>query len=82
MTETAGVTEREEFVYFLSRQSFLSLWSDANPQGENGSELCDVLVVCEPDIIIFSVKEVYVCEAGDVAVDQKKASHGNCRRSG
>jgi len=28
-----------------------------NPrQKENGKELCDVLVVCEPDIIIFSVK--------------------------
>jgi len=69
---TAAICEREEFVYFLCCQSFLSLWSYANPQGKDGNELCDVLVVCEPDIIIFSVKEVAVSEAGDVAFDQQK----------
>lgn len=73
MTETARVNETEEFVYFLCRQSFLSLWSYANPQGKDGNELCDVLVVCEPDIIIFSVKGVALSEAED-AVDQLKWS--------
>jgi hypothetical protein len=74
MTENPGVNEREEFVYFLCRQSFLSLWSYANPQGKDGNELCDVLVVCEPDVIIFSVKEVASGEAEEVAVDQRKWS--------
>jgi hypothetical protein len=49
----------EEFVYQLCRHSFLSLWSYANPQGRTaGRELCDILVVCEPDVVIVSVKEV------------------------
>jgi hypothetical protein len=49
----------EELVYRLCRKSFLSLWSYANPrQKVNGKELCDILVVSDPDIIIFSVKHV------------------------
>ena len=51
----------EKFVYDICRRSFLSLWSYANPQGESaGKELCDVLVICDPDVIIFSVKEIKV----------------------
>jgi len=45
-------------VSHLCRESFLSLWSYPNPQRRDGRELCDVLVVCDPDIIIFSVKNV------------------------
>ena len=74
MTETAKVNEVEEFIHFLCRQSLLSLWSYANPLGNDGKELCDVLVVCEPDIIIFSVKEVTSSQGEDIAVDQKKWS--------
>jgi hypothetical protein len=51
----------EQFVYDICRTSFLSLWSYANPQGESaGKELCDVLVICDPDVIVFSVKEIKV----------------------
>lgn len=51
----------EQFVYDICRNSFLSLWSYANPQGRTaGRELCDILVICEPDIIIISVKEIRV----------------------
>lgn len=47
----------EEFVFRLCRDSFLSLWSYANPRREGSTkELCDVLVVCDPHILIFSVK--------------------------
>jgi len=52
-------TPTEAFVHSVCRQSFLSLWSYASPQGRtSGKELCDILVLCEPDVIIFSVKEV------------------------
>lgn len=48
----------EEFVYHISKETFLSLWSYANPQGKDpGQELCDTLIVCDPDIIVISVKE-------------------------
>ncbi|SPE26169.1 conserved hypothetical protein [Acidobacteriia bacterium SbA2] len=54
-----GLNPAERFVYELSRKSFLSLWSYANPRREiAGKELCDVLVVCSPDVIIISVKEI------------------------
>ena len=54
-----GLNAAERFIFQLCRRSFLWLWSYANPQGKDpGKELCDVLVVCPPDVIIFSVKEV------------------------
>lgn len=59
----------EAFVHAVCRQSFLSLWSYASPEGKtHGREMCDILVVCEPDIIIFSVKEVRPTKHADDAV--------------
>jgi hypothetical protein len=60
-----SVTNSEELVYQLCTKSFLSFWSYPNPQGKKSKELCDILVVCEPDIIIFSVKEVAFKNTGD-----------------
>ena len=60
------MTPSEELVFRLCSQSFLSLWSYANPRGKHGKELCDVLVVCDPDVIIFSVKEVEARDTEDV----------------
>ncbi|HXI13242.1 MAG TPA: NERD domain-containing protein [Thermoanaerobaculia bacterium] len=52
-------TVTEAFVNGVCRTSFLSLWSYASPQGRTaGKEMCDVLVICDPDVVIFSVKEV------------------------
>ncbi len=54
----APLNRAEEFVFSICQKSFLSLWCYANPRGDVGKELCDVLVVCDPDVIILSVKEV------------------------
>jgi len=71
--ENVGLNETERLVYHLCRKSFLSLWSYANPQGKTpGKELCDVLVVCEPDIIILSVKDVAFIEKGDEKINQTR----------
>jgi hypothetical protein len=49
----------ELFVARHCEGSFLSLWGMANPNGKHaGKELCDYIVVCDPDVIIVSVKEV------------------------
>jgi hypothetical protein len=49
----------EEFVYNLCKKSFLSIWSIPNPLRKDcQKELCDILIVCDPDIIIISVKEI------------------------
>ena len=70
---TAPLNDSEKFVHLLSTKTCLSLWCYANPQGkERGKELCDVLVVCEPDILIISVKEAIPTESGSDEVDWKR----------
>jgi hypothetical protein len=63
----------EEFTFELCRRSFLSLWSYRNPrQSPRGNELCDVLVVCEPDVLIFSVKEIQLKDTARPETDAKR----------
>ena len=75
------VNESEEFVYQVCHKSFLSLWSYANPKGKKSKELCDILVVCEPDIIVVSVKDIKLTDSGDIETDWqrwlKKAIEGS-----
>ncbi len=66
-------TPTEAFVHAVCRQSFLSLWSYASPEGKtHGREMCDILVVCDPDIILFSVKEVRPTKHADDTVRTKR----------
>lgn len=62
----------EEFVFHVCQETFLSLWSHANPLRKDGKELCDILIVCEPDVVIFSVKKIKLTESGDVETDWKR----------
>jgi hypothetical protein len=64
--------ESEQLVYDICRKSFLSLWSYANPLGKNSKELCDTLIVCDPDIIIISVKDVRITDSDDISIDWKR----------
>lgn len=49
----------EQFVYDLTQRACLRLWTYPSPQGKGpGKELCDILVACAPDVIIFSVKQI------------------------
>jgi len=66
------MTRTEEFVYRLCNKTFLSLWSFPNPIGKKGKELCDVLIICEPDIVVFSVKEINIKESGNLETDIKR----------
>lgn len=64
------MTPTEKIVADLCKDTFLSFWSFANPIGKRiDKELCDILVVCDPDVIIFSVKEINIKESGDPMVD-------------
>lgn len=63
------MTQTEELVFNLCNKTFLSLWSYPNPVGKKDKELCDVLVVCEPDIIIFSIKDINKNDSGNVKTD-------------
>ncbi|MFC1761417.1 NERD domain-containing protein, partial [Planctomycetota bacterium] len=56
---TDAVNNSEQFVYEVCQTTFLSLWSYVNPQGRApGKELCDILIVCDSNIIVISVKDV------------------------
>ncbi len=76
--------EAERFTFRLCRQSFLSLWSYANPRGKGGKELCDVLVVSDPDIVIFSVKDIAIADGPADSVDasrwRRRAIEASCKQ--
>jgi len=63
------MNKAEQFVFQVCKRSFLSLWSYLKPLGKKNKELCDILIVCEPDIIIVSVKEVKVKKSKDITID-------------
>ena len=61
------MNKSEGFVNALASAAFLSLWTYPSPIGKDSSkELCDVLVVCQPDIVVFSVKEIELRADGDL----------------
>ena len=70
---TEAVNESEQFVYDICTKSFLSLWSYINPQGKTpGKELCDVLVICDPHVIVISVKDIQLKSTENPNVDWKR----------
>ena len=69
-----GLTTTERYLARLAERSFLNLWSYPNPyrdqgqpQSGHGKELCDLLVVCGREVIIFSEKNI-AWPTGDVQV--------------
>ncbi len=66
------MTPSEKYVSLICEKSFLPFWSFSNPIGKKSKELCDVLVVCEPNIIIISVKDITVTEHFDELVQYER----------
>lgn len=82
MNKSQGFTDAEEFLARLCNNSFLSFWSYPNvfrDQGRtssqrseakgDGKELCDLLVIFENHIIIFSDKQCVFPSNGDIQLD-------------
>lgn len=68
-----AVNESEQYVYDISKKTFLSLWSYINPQGKRpGKELCDILIVFGPIVIVVSVKDYRLGKSGDEQVNYKR----------
>ena len=71
-----GITESERYLKKLCDRTFLSLWSyprvyrdqKGSSKGD-GKELCDLLVVFENHVIIFSDKDCAFPDSGDLAKD-------------
>jgi len=68
--ETMPVTASEAFVTKLCSRAFLLPWTEPNPIKAPGKELCDVLVVCDPDVIIFSVREIRLQADAEVGAER------------
>jgi hypothetical protein len=60
------VNASEAFVHYLCTGTFLSLYSIGNPFLKKGKELCDILVICDPDLLIWSVKHCDLADADSV----------------
>lgn len=75
IVRATGSTPSERYLAELAERSFLNLWSYPNPHRSqklggagDGKELCDLLVVCDPHVIVFSEKEIrWTDKAVDVA---------------
>jgi hypothetical protein len=71
-----GITEAERYLAKLCKRSFLSMWSYPRvfrDQGRigckgDGKELCDLLVVFEDHVLIFSDKDYRFQDAADLKV--------------
>lgn len=69
-----GLTSAERKLIALGYRTFLRLWSYPNPykMQPKGKELCDLLVVFENSIIIFSDKDCEYGHSGDTQVDWRR----------
>lgn len=59
--KSKGLTESEHRLVKLGERVFMGLWSYPNPQIETSSgfkELCDLLVICGDNVLIFSDKNI------------------------
>ncbi|MFV0240914.1 MAG: YecA family protein [Lacrimispora sphenoides] len=72
--KSKGLTVSERKLAALGYQTFLRLWSYPNPykMQSNGKELCDLLIVFDNHIIIFSDKECAYGDSGNSQVDWRR----------
>ncbi|WP_426529330.1 hypothetical protein [Bradyrhizobium sp. McL0615] len=56
--KASGLTPTERHLAKLANDTFLDLWSWPNVFKKPGKELCDLLVVCGDDVLIFSDKHI------------------------
>lgn len=89
----SGFTAAERYLAGLARRSFLSIWSytnvfrdefDSKSKNTDGKEVCDLVVVFGPHVILFSDKDCEYKENADPAVAwrrwYKKAVEASARQ--
>lgn len=59
-----GVTPTEDLLASLCANSFLRLWSYANPHKDDGHEFCDVIAVFGDHVFIFFDREKQLADFG------------------
>jgi hypothetical protein len=76
-----GLTPSEQYLNQLCERTFLKLWSYPNVFRMHGKELCDLLVVFENDVIIFSDKSCQFPNSGDLQRDWDRWYRRSVERS-
>lgn len=69
ITKSRGYTEHERYLRGICEKTFLSLWSYPSVFNGEGKELCDLLVVFDKHVIIFSDKNCQFPESDDLQLD-------------
>jgi hypothetical protein len=72
VVKASGITKSERSLQRLAEHSFLSLWSYPNLFKSKGQELCDLLVVFDLHVLIFSDKAVKYPRIGNRDVAWKR----------
>ena len=70
-----GVTPSENRLVKLGERVFMGLWSYPNPMFLTSSgynELCDLLVICGDNVLVFSDKNIKFSEEADLLVAWKR----------
>ena len=83
LKKSTGTTPTERHLSAICERSFLSLWSYPNifrDQG-GGKELCDLLVVFQDDVIIFSDKSCIFLDSGNAQTDWSRWYRRSIRAS-
>ncbi|CAN5625935.1 SEC-C domain-containing protein [soil metagenome] len=73
-THNEGVTQSEKYLFELCKKTFLSLWSYPGLFKEPAKELCDLLVIFENNILIFSDKDCEFPNSGNLEIDWQRWS--------
>jgi hypothetical protein len=74
VTKSSGLTASERYLSQLCEKNFLSFWSYPRPFRDQGGnkELCDLLVIVDDDIIIFSDKHCVVEPKSKLELDWQR----------
>lgn len=67
-----GFNDSEKILYKICDKTFFKLWAFANPFRNDGKELCDLLVVFEKSVLVFSVKDIKFNKKTDVSIAWKR----------
>ena len=84
-----GVTTAERYLKKLCDRTFLSLWSysgiyrdQVNKEHGHGKEICDLIVVFEGHVIIFSDKDCSFPDTGNLELSKNQLHRSGARKDG
>lgn len=72
INKSDGLNKSEEYISKLCENSFLKLWVYPNLYKNKGQELCDVLIVFNNNVFVFSIKDIQFDENKDINLAWKR----------